>query len=587
MFRRTKYILLLIIVGSAFVGHAQSKRDTLNREVEVTKAYKPRVSDANKLNKMPVIEDSEFKNPQFNYHINSQPVFSTFSVKPLKAAIIETTQPEEKGYGLVRAGLGSTFRPYGEVFFNNVSGKDLLFGIHAKHLSSFSDIKLEGGDKVDAPFMNNEVSIFAKHSSGKYVLSSSLGIDHNSFNYYGYPVTKVPDELLDDNQTISYFDTKQSFTKGTFCIGLHNPKAKIDDRAYGFDFKYHYFGAKTDSREHLADIKVNLQTPLQSGVALLDGEILFTHVSDVASLEDTVTDNSSRIVLSVKPAWYVGDSEANIKLGVNLDFAKTTDEDAELKIAPNIFASWTPVPGLLNIYAGAEGGLISNYYSKIAYENPYVNPEHDVKNSMQKFRGYIGFDGKFSNKTAFKFSGEYSITDNQPLYYLRNIYIADNTGYSCYTNNTFNVLYDDINRLKLNAEILYDSSDKLDFLFSVNYYNYKTDVQDEAWNLPNWDITVSSTYKVTEQLSVTADLFLTGKRKALVEDTNPYINTIGTLKKYNLDAIVDLNLKGNYQLTNRFSVFAQLNNMGFQKYQKWLGYTVQSFNVLAGISYSF
>jgi hypothetical protein len=48
-----------------------------------------------------------------------------------------------------------------------------------------------------------------------------------------------------------------------------------------------------------------------------------------------------------------------------------------------------------------------------------------------------------------------------------------------------------------------------------------------------------------------------------------------------------MNVRGNYKITEKFSVFAQLNNFGFQKYQRWFGYPVQSFNFLAGVSYSF
>lgn len=593
MLRKAKYIFLVIFIGSAFAGQAQVARDTLNREVKVTKAYKPTVLDANKLNTMPEIKDSESQKPEFNYKINSQPVFGTFSVTPLKAAIIETSKPEDNGYGLVRAGLGSTFRPYAEFFFNNVSAQKLLFGIHAKHLSSFGNVKLEGGNKVDAPFMNNEIGIFAKHSYGKYVLSADLGINHNSFRYYGYPESSVPEVLLADGQTTNYFGTKQSFTKGSFSIGLKNPTAEKDERAYGFDFDYHYFGAKTGQREHFVDLKVNSQTPLAMGVALLDGEIKFASASDVQSLKDTTIGNASRILLSAKPAWYIGDETANVKLGVNVDFAKMADQDGELKVSPNIRANWTPVTGLLNIYAGADGGITSNHYSKIAYENPYADPEHNIKNSMRRFRGYIGFDGKFTSKTAFNFSGEYAIAENQPFYYLNGNYsIVSSILNNTIVDNTFDVLYDDVNRLKLNAEIVYTSSKKLDFLFSLNYYSYKMDEQEEAWNLPDWDATISSTYKVTEQLTVSADLFLTGKRKALIVSyPEANANTIMTMESvnyiYDLETIFDLNLKGNYQITNKFSVFAQLNNLGFQKYQQWFGYTAQGFNVFAGISYSF
>ncbi|HYQ56346.1 MAG TPA: hypothetical protein VEP89_03285 [Draconibacterium sp.] len=589
MFKSARYILSLLLLGPVLFAQAQQDT-TLAKEVEVTKAYKPTLSDANKLNSMPTIDETEHQKPTFNYSINSQPVFSTFSVNPLKAAIVETSKNEDNGYGLVRAGLGTTFRPYGEVFFNNQNSKNSLFGIHAMHLSSFDDIELESGNKVDAPFMKNEVDLFVKHLFQDNVLSVNLDFKHDAFNYYGYPLTAVPDTLLKDGQTINYFDTKQSFTKGGINIALENPTAEYDDATVGFDFTYHYFGTKTSQREHYAKFVLDVQQPMITGIGLLEGGVIYTQANNIYLQPDSTSHNRSHTILYAKPAWFIGNETANLTLGVNTWFAMVSDEDTEAKISPNIRANWTPVPELISLYAGIDGDYINNYYSKIAYENPFVDPEHDVMNSFQKFRFYGGFDGKLSKKTNFKISAEYAIIDNQPFYYLSETpdFLSSSYPAPSIIDNTFKVLYDNMDRLKLNAEVFHASSDKVDLTASVNYYNYKLTEQEEAWNLPKWDANLNIGYKVSEQLSLSADVFLMGARKALIAYIPPLTSSQSVIyKSNNLDTAFDLNLKGNYQITNQFSVFAQFNNFGFQKYQRWFGYPVQSFNMLAGISYSF
>lgn len=593
MFKRLIYILLFIFIAS--VSMAQTKRDSLTQEVEVTKAYKPSISDANKLNSMPTIEETKHQKPTFNYNIKSKPVFSTFSVKPLKAATIETTkETSNKGYGLVRAGIGSYYKPYGEVFFNNVNSKSSVFGIHAKHLSSFGNIELEGEDKVDAPFMKNEVELYIKHMFQNSVLSVNIDFKNDGFNYYGYPLSAVPEFLLKDTQKTNHFGTKQAFNKGSFNIGLKNPSAQMDEEALGFMFDYHYFGTKTDQREHFANFTANMRQPLQIGVGLLDAGVQFTKADEITPRGDSLVSDKAETWLFIKPAWYIGNKTANLKVGVNAWFIAETDEDSQAKVSPNIRANWAPVPELINIYAGIDGNYNSNHYSKIAYENPFVNPDHDLKNSFEKIRFYGGFDGKLSKKTNFKVSADYSIIDNQAFYYLNESYYID-PAYNpapLVVDNTFDVLYDNMKRLKLNAEVFHASSDKLDLIASINYYSYKLDEQIEAWNMPTWDANFSIGYKVNEQLSLSVDIFLIGQRKALIiEEINPFITTIAaqtpTYKSNNLDTAFDLNVKGNYQLTSKFSVFAQLNNFGFQQYQQWFGYPVQSFNFLAGVSYTF
>ncbi|WP_340114161.1 hypothetical protein [Maribellus mangrovi] len=597
MQKQAKYIFLLLFTTAGLLVQAQVKQDTLSREVEVTKAYTPIISDANKLNSMPEIDEEEVEKPTFNYNIKSQPVFSTFSITPLKAATIETEPIIQKGYGLVRAGLGTYYKPYGEIFFNNLNSKNTVFGIHARHLSSHGDIKLKGGDKVDAPFMNNEVELFLKHTIQRSILSVDLSLNHDAFNYYGYPEDPVPDPLLEGEQDINYFGTKQAFTKGGIHIDFDDPAAEMDEEEFGFKLDYYFFGTKTDQRENFANLTFNLRKPMTSGVGLLDAGVEYAQVNNVTLPGDSVLGKTSSTILFAKPAWYIGDEKANVKLGLNAWFVLQSDEETVAKLSPNIRANWSPVDEILKIYAGIDGAFQNNHYSKIAYENPFVDPDHYVKNSMQQFRFYGGFDGKMSKKTTYKISGEYAINSDKPLYYLNENYYLD-AAYNpapLIVNNTFDILYDDMNRLKLNAEILYASSSKMDLSLSVNYYSYQMDKQEEAWNLPTWDATIALGYKITEQLSVSADIYLIGDRKALiVEHPDPTIaypaNIIlpgPVLKSYNLNTAFDLNLKGNYQITSKFSVFAQLNNFGFQQYERWFGYPVQSFNALAGISYAF
>ena len=110
--------------------------------------------------------------------------------------------------------------------------------------------------------------------------------------------------------------------------------------------------------------------------------------------------------------------------------------------------------------------------------------------------------------------------------------------------------------------------------------------------MPNWDGTLTLGYNISERLNVAAEIFLIGPRKALVIETlpgDPLVNSVNEpiYKSYNLDTAFDLNVKGNYKITEKFSAFVNLNNFGFQKYERWFGYPVQSLNFLAGVSYAF
>lgn len=582
------------------LSYSQKRDTTLTQEVEVVKAFKPTIAGADKINDMPKIEDAGIKKPTFNYSIFSQPVFNTSAVNDLKAATMANKPKENNGYGLVRAGVGSYYRPYGEVFFNSQNTKNTIFGLHGMHLSSYSKLNLEGGDRVKAPFSENNAEMFIKHLFEKSVLSVGLNYRYDGFRYYGYPVEPIPPALLSSSQTLNYLGQKQYFSNGGIDISLINSVAGPKEQAFDFDFGYHYFATKTGQKEHFAKFIAKIRKPLTFGIGLFEAGAVYNQTDKVYNRTFLFNGKSGQLFLNAKPGIYFGGDMANIRIGIASWFVLESDIDARVKIAPDIRVNFAPVKEIINIFAGVDGKLNNNYYSKIAYENPFVNPQHNLENNFEKIHAYGGFDGKFATKTNFKISVDYSIIDDQPMFF--------QLGYRLPTmgpmpsplivDNTFDVLYDDMNLLKFNLEIFHASSKKLDMLITGNYYTYKLKKQTSAWHMPDWDAKLELGYKLTERFDVSANLFLTGKRKAFVGEisgTDPgplpftMISGFATYKQneYDLKTVVDLNLKADYRITQKFSLFAQLNNMGFQKYQRWLGYPVQNFNFMGGLSFAF
>ena len=593
MLNNIKSVSLIVFIGFSAIANAQ-RDSVINREVQVVKSFKPTILDSYKINEMPKIEETEPQKPAFDYSIKSEPIMNAFSVNQLKAASIASAPKEETGYGLIRAGFGNYNRPYGELFFNHLTSKKSIFGLHAMHLSSHGKLNLEGGHRVDAPFSKNEAEIYYNQFLKSSVLSFIADFNHDGFNYYGYPADPVPAPLLLENQTINYFGTKQAFTKGGITVKLSNPSLEMNDPFFGFDLDYHYFSNKTGQNEHFGNFTAHFQKPFNFGTGLLNIGASLNQANNVLNRVSQIIDSRQQSWLFVNPAVYFNKKMFNATLGLNAWYVTDKDIDAQFKIAPNVLLNFMPVENIIKLYAGVDGNFINNHYSKIAYENPFVDPEHDAINSFEKIRFYGGFDGKFAAKTNFKIGVDYSITDDQPFYYLHEYTLTD-PGLNpnpTVVDNDFKILYDNVNLFKINLEIIHRSSDKLDLSLSGNYFMYTLNEQTEAWNMPDWDANLSVGYKINEQLSVSADFFLIGTRKALIMETlflDPAYNSVNppVLKSFNLDTAFDMNVRGTYKITEKFSVFAQLNNFGFQKYQRWFGYPVQSFNFLAGISYAF
>ena len=586
-FQKYKWALIAVFILGYY--SAQAQRDTiLRQEVEVVKPFSPVVMDARKINEIPVIKDVEHKKPNFEYRIFSQPVFSTFSVTNLQAATIIGKPKEELGLGFLRLGAGNYNKPYGEFFFNNKNIKNSVFGLHLKHLSSHSNLKLESGDKVKAPYSTNEAEMFIKHMFRRSTLSFNVDFNHDGFNYYGYP-GEYP---LHDSLGIyaPFMGDRQTFTKGGINISLQNLPAGKHDPSTGFDFRYHHFGNKTGQREHFGTFTMNFKRPTDGFTFLIDAGAEYSQATKL--FIDTTNTNATRSQTWIfgKPAIYIGNETINLKAGVNAWMVFDNQNKTNFRFTPNVRFNFAPVKELINVFAGVDGNNYHNYYSAIAYNNPFVDPEISVKNHFEKFRFFGGFDGKFSSRTNFKIQVDHSTFVGHPFFVTdkTTIWTTDGTNPSMFTsvpmiNNVFDVVYDDMKKLKFNGEVTHIIGEKFNMLIGASVYKYTLSNEPEAWHMPSFDATLALSYQATDRFRVATDIYAIGKRNALLRE-----KSIGfTDEIMPLDMAIDMNVRGIYDITGKLSAFAQLHNFGFQKYERWLGYPVQSFNFLGGISFSF
>jgi hypothetical protein len=402
----------------------------------------------------------------------------------------------------------------------------------------------------------------------------------------------VPDTLLEKGQGINYFGTKQVFSKADFGFSIQSNAKSASAPGLGLDVNYRYFSDKTNQQEHHAEVTAHVSKKIKFLTPMLDAGAAFYKVDTVYTLADNDYGKRQEFWLKANPAVKFESKGASLRVGGKFYAVVGSGLDAKIKVAPDVLINLTPLKGILKIYAGIDGKYELNSYSRIAYENPFADPFHDVKNTMTQYRFFGGIHGKLTSKTSYKVSAEYSSIKDQPFYYLRSDQIMINDSLVRATDNTFKVLYDELGYAKFSLELYHTATEKLNFLLTGNYYSYKNEKQKSPWNLPSWDVTMKAAYQATPRLNVSSEIYLIGQRKALIKEYkywDPLFSAIQAPvdKSFSLGTIVDLNAKATYAITGDFSAFAQLNNFGFQHYERWLGYTVQSFNFLAGISYSF
>lgn len=570
----------LICTGTMF---AQRDSTKMRQEVEVTKAYQPTVNDAVKINDIPVIKPEAAETPSFDYSIYSKPVFSTFEVTPVKAAKMVGDPKAEMGNGLLKLGAGNYLTPYGEFFFNSKPDQKSNFGMHFRHLSSHGKIKLLNDDKIKAPESENTAEIFGKKFFRRSTLEGSLAFDRKAFTYYGYSGDLLTDE--EKEAAIHYFRDKQHFTKGSAQLNLKSETRSAYDLNYDFGANYQYLITKTGQSENQAVLSGIMNKKFGSTFGALSASVTTYRSDSIWNVRKNEFGQKNQVLIRFNPTVKWAGDNASFLAGLNTTLISDDGEDLDLMAWPKIKAEWSPVAKVLTLFAGLDGNLKHNSYSAIASENPYADPYHDVLNTNTNYAVSGGFKGKIGAKTNYVTTASYSKISDQYFYVLYGQNVMNMSSVSpLKLNNTFDVVYDDLKLLKLSGEIMHSLNENLTVHMSGNYYSYELETIQEAWQMPDFDFTFSAAYRPSNMLKFTTDIFLIGGRKGLISEP---LNSSLISKTVNMDPIIDLNFGLDYQLAEKLNLFIKLNNFGFQKYEQWLGYTQKSFNMLAGLSYSF
>jgi hypothetical protein len=450
--------------------------------------------------------------------------------------------------------------------------------MHFRHLSSSGKLKLLNGDKVEAPQSLNEAKLFGQHFFRKSTLSGSLGYDRKAFRYYGYSGDRLPDPFKD--LLIPRFQDRQYFSKGTANVMLKSETLSANDMNYNIGINYHYLVSKTGQKESQTVFSGNLGKKFGNTFGILNTSITYYNADSIIKGAPLKHQMLLRLNPSVK--WVADNASFQAGLHTTMVFG----DNADIYFYPVVKAEWSPVVRILTLFAGVDGHLQHNTWSAIATENPYVDPYHDVANANNRFIFSGGFKGKLSSKTNYVAEASYSVVNDQHFYYSKTneIFLPGTYAKGNEIYNTFNLIYDDVKILKFSGEVLHSVSDNFSLHLLGNYYSYDLNSIQEAWQMPDFDLTFSGIYKATEKLKFSTDIYLIGSRTALVSE--PEFSSLPS-KQVKMEPIIDLNAGAEYQFSDKLNFFVKLNNFGFQKYEQWLGYTSKGFNWMAGASYSF
>lgn len=571
---------LLFLLGQFAI--AQDETDDLGTEtVTVTKAYTPTVSDAFKIKSVPNLNDSiVLQKKKITYSIFSVPVASTFTPNKGTASRVERTPPPVLFNSYASAGGGNPANIMAQFYTSHEIDRDSDYTVGLDHNSSRGDID---GVQLDNIFSNSELVAAFKKRDRDLDWGADLGFQHQLYNWYGLPEGRF------DDATANGIDERQNYFMGE--VGAHvNLEDSFFKRAA---LKYRRFWDAVKSGENRAIFNTRLEFPLNEESLGIKAKVDYVGGNfENANLNSTTNDEGityGLLQVGVNPSLIMLRDDLSLNLGVNFVYGMDLENsEGNFYIYPAVTASYRLLDETVIAYGGVEGELRQNSYYDFVEENSFVSPTLTIAPTDSQYNGYIGLKGQLLPNLSYNVKGSYTAENNRPLFKLnpQNLFRNDEKGY--YYGNSFEVFYDDIKTIGIFGELNVDVNRNFTLGINAEVYDYNTETDNPAWNLPNLTGSLFMDYQIGEKWFAGVNLFYVGEREDFETQVVEFVAPSefpATLIA--LDSYFDANAHIGHRLNDQFSIFVKAANIANNNYQRWANYPVQGFQVLGGATYKF
>jgi hypothetical protein len=301
-----------------------------------------------------------------------------------------------------------------------------------------------------------------------------------------------------------------------------------------------------------------------------------TEFGNTKSISQSIGNN----ILRLNP--YIRLQTNGIKINAGINFVQEFGAFSSSRIFPAVTADFTLVPDYLQIFGELKGDVNRNSMKQLTDENPWLNSDIQIKNSVEKLSITGGIKGTGGPGFGYKIKAYHKEITDMPLY----------------VNNfanpaKFDVIYDftTMKLTGLNGEISVQVSDALNWTGGVTLESYKPGSETESWYKPQVRLNSNLLYNFNKKLNFTAAVAIQGESKAKLytaQPANPYLIPDPSIETtVNVKGFVDLGLGAGYKINDKFSAFIRANNLLNTENTRYLYYQAIGVSVFGGLTYSF
>ena len=503
---------------------------------------------------------------EFNYSVT--PFFLTIPALTLQPTAIEKDyrQPKRELYnGFIRAGYGNFASPLLEARYMSTTADPFNYALKFKH-QSFGKGPVEIQSE-DSPESHTNFGADGSYFMETIEVFGGLNWSQDKYSFYGENPNVVVDNLADP-----IFPIIENNIMNTVQIhaGIRDIE-KTGPISYEGQLSFRNFKDSYAVKENEVGIQAGAKFRTESDWSgRVDLNYFHTNPNDVNYQE-------KRNYFSIRPRVSYTYEAFEFSAGLNLvsENDSIADKSSDFRIFPVLQASYQ-FADEFGFYGEFSGDVNRNTYFSFVNENPFLGPSRQLLNTINNYKIAGGIEGQF----------------NEVFHYRAGIDVARFNQMHFFVNSStdtarFEIVYDEKTTVfNINAELGFKFSDTYSLGSRLDLYQYDLSTQLEAWHRPVWELRVNNQFAPFEKLLVQANVNFMGGLKARgrvsIADVFP-----PDIEVVNLKSIADLQLKADYKITERISVFAEGNNILNGKNTRWLNYPVRGIQLIGGASFKF
>lgn len=558
------YSSLFFLAAGMLTVQAQEKKteekSTVNEEIEVVRPYKPILAEAVKLRRSPDLNDVKIYKAKLNYSITDRKLELNSDIKKLQAQQLADEKQTELINNYVKGGFGNLGTLLGEVYINLGKDEGMQVGGYFKHFSQEGKLNKQNSN-------SQQLSVFGRSILDQNTVSGRVNFERNGLYFYGIDDARPTLNPNPERQAFNMFEAEGELVK--------NFTEDEDALSYAVKANGCIWNDKYSAKENYITLNGYLNKRISSLNLGLAASTEFGNTKDaLTSVGNNLLRLNPYIRLQVKGA----------KITAGINFVQEFGAYSSSRIFPAVTADFTLIPDYLQVFGEVKGDVSRNSLKNFTDENPWLNNNINIKNTVEKLSISAGIKGTGGPGFGYKARFYIKQIDDMPLF------VNNFTDF-----NKFDVIYD-FGKTKvtgLEGEISVQVSDALKWTGKLNVDDYKPAAETYSWFKPGLKVSSNFAYTYNKKLSFSAAVVIQDDVKAKIYTANPvpagqYIVPNPAIESIvNVKGYVDLGLGAEYRINNKFSVFAKANNLLNKNYSRYLYYQVNGINVFGGVSYSF